>query len=161
MLDPTAPAGPPPVDDFFPPRPPRRRWLWLVAAAVALAAVVTGAVLFFTRDTDPNAALKALAKHDPSGAEACYVLRQWLQGGLVDDKTGKPDSVVLVSGALSEYVAKSTTPAILATVGPPVFDQATLDELNLADNFQFTNLRQLHAACRAQGAPMPPYTDSP
>lgn len=141
------PADPEP---FFPPRTPRRRWPWIVAAAVALAAIATGATLYLTRDTDPNAALKALAKHDPSGAEACYVLRQWLQGGLTDDATGQPENALLVSGAISETAAKSTTRAILATVGATT-----------GAGLQFTNLRQLRDACVAAGADMPAYTDHP
>ena len=107
-----------------------------------------------------------MSDRDPHGATACGELRSWLNGDVVDPKTGGAEESAIMSVAISDEAAQAVDPQIRATVGAPVFDEQQLALMRSAGgytggNFRFTNLRNLRDACSAAGEGMPAYTDTP
>lgn len=129
----------------------RRRW-WIVAGVTLAALIVAAGSYLALRTPDPLA-------NDPSGAQACHDLTDWIRGDVKDPDTGKAMDKAYVAVALGAEAKRSTTTAIQAAAGQDILDGSTgaLLAANGAPHMQFADLPSLHAACAAAGVKMPPY----
>jgi hypothetical protein len=128
-----------------------------VVAAALLVLCAAGALLLpklLRSDLD------RLAERDPSGAAACQMLTEWLDGA-IDPDTDKPYDRMVAAVAVSDAAAAAKTAQIRAAVGAWAFDDQALALLRSTgqpvENMRFADLAKLHAACVQAGVSMPAY----